>query len=85
MQTTRQRIEDTNQHCHNARHFSQFELRMGERLPKQLSSGKQLTLVGRLLINENYDMLRVSVCIILCIYRRQKWNIQIMETGTRRG
>ena len=30
MQITRQGIDGTNQHCHNARHFSRFKLRMGK-------------------------------------------------------
>ena len=52
MQSTRQRIDGTNQHRHNARHFSRFELKMDEtivfREANYLSWG--------LLINENYDI-----------------------------
>jgi len=29
-------IDGTNQHCHNARDFSRFELRMGETSPKRI-------------------------------------------------
>ena len=41
----RQRIDGTNQHRHNARYFGRFELRMDKTCLKQLSSGKQITLV----------------------------------------
>ena len=55
MQTTRQRIDGTNQHCHKARHFSQFELRMGEISPEAIVFREANYLSLRLLINENYD------------------------------
>ena len=55
MQTTRQ-LDGTNQHRHNARHFSRFELRMGETSPETIVFREANYLNFRLLINENYDI-----------------------------
>ena len=60
MQTTRQRIDGTNQHRHNAcmmQHFRQFELRMDETLPETIVFRQANYLSWRLLINENYDII----------------------------
>jgi hypothetical protein len=57
MQITRQHIDGTNQHRHNARHFSGFELRMGETLPGTIVFKEANCLSWRLLINENYDFI----------------------------
>ena len=54
MQTTRQCIDGTNQHRHNARHLSRFELRMGETSPETIVFREANDLSWRLLINENF-------------------------------
>ena len=63
MQTTRQRIDGTNQHCHNARHFSEFELRMGKTSPETIVFRETNYLSWRLLMNENYDNI---LCSLTC-------------------
>ena len=60
MQTTRQRIDSTNQHRHNAIHFSQFELKMVKTSPETIVFREANYLSWRLLINENYDIDEVS-------------------------
>ena len=63
MQTTRQRIDGTNQHRHNAGHFNRFELRMGETLPETIVFREANYLSWRLLINENYDKIQDKFCL----------------------
>ena len=78
MQTTRQRIDGTNQHRHNAGHFNRFELRMGETLPETIVFREANYLSWRLLINENYDTVNKNIPLMdihLDIVRGLKaWN-----------